>query len=302
MSKSNAAPTLSNSTHHIHTLSQSPISEGHFLSTGSIRLHYLRYAGAGPVLMLLHGLTANGYAFEGLMQAGLGAGYNVVAPDLRGRGLSDHPAFRYSIEEHTEDMLALIESLGVERVHICGHSFGGFLGAYLAAKHPEKVDKLVLLDAGIQMNSQIGEMLMPRLMMLEKVFPSWDDYLAYVKAAPFLAGFWDEALEAYYRADIKEVEDGVTPRPTLANIIEASKALGAQPWREILPQVQQPTLLLHAHEAYTLGEPLLWEHDARETVDLMPQARYAAVPGNHQTMLYGEGAKEIARQVQDFLG
>lgn len=272
-----------------------------FLSTGSIRLHYLRYPGAGAVLLLLHGLTANAYAFEGLIEAGLSTGYSVVAPDLRGRGLSDHPAFRYSMEEHAEDILALIESLGVERVHICGHSFGGFLGAYLAAKHPEKVDKLILLDAGVQMNSQIGEMLMPRLMMLEKVFPSWDNYLTYVKAAPFLAGYWDSAMEAYYRADVKEVDEGLTPRPALANIIEASKGLGAQPWREILPQVHQPTLMLHAHEAYTLGEPLLWEHDARETVALMPAARYVAVPGNHQTMLYGAGAQEIVRQVQAFL-
>ncbi len=271
-----------------------------FLSTGSIRLHYLRYPGAGPVLLLLHGLTANAHAFDGLMEAGLGTGFSVIAPDLRGRGLSDHPAFRYSMEKHAEDILALIASLGVERVHICGHSFGGFLGAYLAARHPEKVERLILLDAGVQMNSQAGEMLMPRLLMLDKVFPNWTEYETYVRAAPYLAGFWDNALEQYYRADIKEVENGVTPRPTLANIIEASKGLAAQPWRELLPRVHQPTLLLHAHEAYTLGEPLLWEHDARETVNLMPNARYAAIPGNHQTMLYGEGAMEITRAIQGF--
>jgi hypothetical protein len=73
-------------------------------------------------------------------------------------------------------------------------------------------------------------------------------------------------MEEYYRADVKEVEDGITPRPSLVNIIEASKGLGTQPWRDILPRVQQPTLLLHAPDPYTLGEPLLWEHDALETV------------------------------------
>lgn len=273
----------------------------HFLSTDDIRLHYLRYPGAGPVLLLLHGLTANARAFDGLLEAGLGANCSVVAPDLRGRGLTSHPAFRYSMEDHAADVLELIDSLGVESVHICGHSFGAFLGVYLAALHPEKVRSLVMLDAGVQMNSQAGEMLMPRLMMLEKVFPTWDDYIAYVKAAPYLEGNWDDAMESYYRADLKEVEGGVTPRPTLANIIECSKGLSEQPWRDLLPRVQQPALLLHAGEAYTMGEPLLWEHDARETVEMMPNARYAAVPGNHQTMLYGEGAKAVGREVGAFL-
>ena len=252
------------------------------------------------MLLLLHGLTANAHAFGGLVTAGLGAGFSVVSLDLRGRGLSDHPAFRYSMEEHAADVVALIESLGVECVHICGHSFGAFLGVYLAAEHPEKVEKLVMLDAGVQMNSKAGEMLMPRLMMLEQVFSGWDEYLANIKAAPYLT-VWDDAMEEYYRADVKEVEDGITPRPSLVNIIEASKGLGAQPWREILPRVQQPTLLLHANEPYTLGEPLLWEHDALETVAMMPDARYAVVPGNHQTMLYGEGAQAIVRKVQAFL-
>jgi pimeloyl-ACP methyl ester carboxylesterase len=141
----------------------------HFLSAGDIRLHYLRYPGAGPVLLLLHGLTANAQAFGGLMNAGLGTGYSIVSLDLRGRGLSDHPAFSYGMEEHAADVLALIESLGVERVHICGHSFGAFLGVYLAAEHPEKVEKLIMLDAGVQMNSKAGEMLLPRVMMLEQV-------------------------------------------------------------------------------------------------------------------------------------
>lgn len=249
---------------------------------------------------MLHGLTANAHAFSGLVTAGLTEGFNVISPDLRGRGLSDHPAFRYSMEEHADDILALLDSLQLESVYICGHSFGGFLGLYLAAHFPHRVRRLVLLDAAMQMNKRTGEMLMPRLMMLEQVFPDWDTYLTTVKAAPYLP-FWDDAMHDYYQADVKEVEEGVTPRPALANMIEASKGLGEQLWSELLPCVTQPVLLLHAHDEYTLGEPLLWEHDAKETVATLPDARYASISGNHQTMLYGSGAQEIVRQLHVFL-
>ncbi len=281
----------------------------HFLLTPSgLRLHYLRYPepsdsaheAAAPVLLLLHGLTANAHAFGGLLEAGLDAGFRVVSADLRGRGLSDAPAFRYSVEDHAEDILALISSLGVARVHVCGHSFGAFLALYLAAHHPETMGKIVLLDAGVQMNRDAGQMLMPRLSMLEMVFPDWETYLAYVKASPYLH-FWDDAMTEYYSADVKEVAGGLTPRPTLAHVLQASQGLAEVPWRTLLPGIPHPALLLHAPDAYTMDEPLLWEHDALETVALLPNARYAAVPGNHQTMLYGEGAAEIVRQMQAFL-
>lgn len=273
----------------------------HFLRTPQgLDLHHLRYAGAGPALLLLHGLTANAHAFSGLVTAGLTEGFNVISVDLRGRGLSDQPAHRYSMADHADDIVALLESLQLESVHICGHSFGGFLGLYLAAHFPQRVRRLVLLDAAMQMNRRTAEMLMPRLAMLDHVFPSWDGYLEAVKAAPFL-DFWDDAMLEYYRADVKEVEGGVTPRPTLANMLAASKGLSEQPWKTMLGGIAQPTLLVHAHDAYTMGEPLLWEHDARETVEALPNARYAAVSGNHQTMLYGSGAKETTALVRQFL-
>jgi len=250
-------------------------------------------------MLLIHGLTANAHAFDGLVEAGLGAGFSVVSVDLRGRGLSDHPFLRYSTEEHAADVRALMEHLAAGPVHIVGHSFGGFLGAYLAAHHPANVASLIMLDAGVQMNRGIGEMLMPRLQMLDRVYPSWDAYLAAVKASPYI-DHWEPAMESYYRADVKDVEDGVTPRPALANIMAASKGLGAVSWGPVLRRVEQPTLLVHAAGAYAAGEPLLWEHDAQETVALLPDGRYAAVCGNHQTMLYGAAAAEVVRAAQQF--
>jgi hypothetical protein len=74
-----------------------------------------------------------------------------------------------------------------------------------------------------------------------------------------------------------------------------------EPWEDILASVEQPAILINAPGIYTLNAPLLPEENAMETVNLMKNCIYAKVPGNHQTMLYGEGAKEIVQIIHYFL-
>ena len=57
----------------------------HFIQTNGIRLHYLQ-RGHGPTIILMHGLTANAHAFDGVIAADLSASFNVISVDLRGRG------------------------------------------------------------------------------------------------------------------------------------------------------------------------------------------------------------------------
>src|SRR5436190_12446655 len=104
---------------------ETPVSN--FIKTNGIKLHYLDYRGTGPVLVLLHGLTANAFAFEGLMAAGLGQHFRVITVDLRGRGLSDKPLWGYSIHLHAKDIIGLLDHLQLKSVFIGGHSFGGLL-------------------------------------------------------------------------------------------------------------------------------------------------------------------------------
>ena len=97
--------------------------------------------------MLAPGLTANAHSFDGLMRAGLGDVARVIALDLRGRGESDAPPSGYAMEDHARDVLGLLDALGLERVVMGGHSFGGLLTYWLAANHPERVERCVVLDA-----------------------------------------------------------------------------------------------------------------------------------------------------------
>lgn len=278
-----------------------PQEQSHYININGFNLHYIQYPGKGPTIILMHGLTANAHAFDGLVARGLADHFNVISVDLRGRGLSDYPAFAYSIEEHADDILGLLDHLGIPQATLIGHSFGGLLSMYLAAKYPKRVERLVILDAAAEMNRNAGEMLQPTLSRLDKIYASWDSYINEMRSAPYTA-FWEEAMDRYYRADVKETIHGsVTPRPVLANILQVAYHVGNTPWKEYVEQIAQPAILINALDAYTMDEPLLPDEKAKETVELMQNCTYKPVDGNHHTMLYGIGAGQIIGYLLEFL-
>ncbi|WP_276501395.1 alpha/beta fold hydrolase [Terrimonas pollutisoli] len=273
-----------------------------YTCTNGIKLHYIEFEGEKPVMILLHGLTANAHAFDGLIAAGLSPAFHVLSVDLRGRGESDAPPAGYTMKEHAADIIGLLDQLKMEKAIFVGHSFGGFLALYLAHFFPDKVDKLILMDAAANMHPNTKEMLGPALSRLGQSFPSFDAYLQKVKAAPYLTE-WDEQMRSYYRADVKDNADGtVTVIPQPAHMMEAvMKGSLGEPWLNYLSTVEQQALLINAPGIYTMNAALLPEENAMETVELMKNCIYAKVPGNHQTMLYGEGAKEIVQVIRHFL-
>jgi pimeloyl-ACP methyl ester carboxylesterase len=274
----------------------------HIIKTNNIDLHYVEHNPNGkPTLTLLHGLTANAHAFDGLVAHGLTKHFRFITPDLRGRGLSSKPAFRYTLEDHARDILGLLDELKIEKALLGGHSYGGLLSVYIAANYPDRVEKLVILDAAAEMNPNAPAMLGPSLSRLDKTFPSYATYLEEMKAAPQNT-FWDKNMESYYKADAHVRENGtVNPYPNLANIVEVATGVAQQPWVETFAQVSQPALLINALDNYTLGEPLLPDFKAKETAELMVNCEYVAVDGNHQTMLYGDNAAHIVKAIDKFL-
>ena len=104
-------------------------------------------AGAdGPHLVLLHGLAGSGGWWRRNLLALSGA-FRVTVIDLPGFGSSDRNA-RLILDELPAQLAVLLGELGIERAHVMGHSMGGLVAAGLAADHPERVDRLVLVDAG----------------------------------------------------------------------------------------------------------------------------------------------------------
>ena len=277
-----------------------------FIQTNGIQLHLLDSAidrdNSLESILFIHGLTANAYAFDAVIQSGLSEKYRIISVDLRGRGLSDQPITGYTMHDHAKDIVGMLAELDISSIHIVGHSFGGFLGLYLAIYHPEVVNKLVLLDAAVNMHPNTKEMLGPALGRLGKTFDSFNDHINKVKHAPYLS-FWDEAMLSYYKADVFLNANGtVTPRSKPEHMMEAVlKGSLGMPWGEIIGLCKHESILINAPGIYNLGAALLPEELAKETVSLLPNAQYHQVSGNHQTMLYGEGAKQIAALIQSFI-
>src|SRR5829696_5140248 len=110
-----------------------------YVTTNGIKLHYLDFESDGPALILMHGLTANAHAFDGLIAEGLRASFHVLSIDLRGRGESDQPSTGYTMEHHAKDIIGLLDALQIDSAIIGGHSFGALLTLYLAANYSDRV-------------------------------------------------------------------------------------------------------------------------------------------------------------------
>ena len=273
-----------------------------FVVARGLRMRYLEWPGAEPPIVLLHGLSANANEFAALGTA-LSPRFRVIAPDLRGRGGTDKPATGYTMADHAADVIALLDTLGMNRVVLGGHSFGGFLAIYLAVHHPDRVARLVVIDAAIEINPNVREMLGPSLGRLRRTFPSAETYLDEVKRAPYMDGTWDWAMESYFRAELAMSEDGTVRSATSADAVAESmtQVLG-EPWADLVARVRQPTLLVNAPADY--GPPgtgaIVPEANARATARMFRDGRYVAVSGNHLTMVFGAHARGLAVEISAF--
>lgn len=133
------------------TLTSKPLSEylpsgisSHFVEVNSIRLHYIEM-GRGPLVILLHGWPETSYSWRSTMQV-LSGQYRVVAPDLRGLGLSERTPSGYDKKTLAIDIKDLIVVLGETHADVVGHDMGGKAAYVMAHLYPSYVSKLVLVD------------------------------------------------------------------------------------------------------------------------------------------------------------
>lgn len=101
--------------------------------------------GSGRPLLLLHGWPEFWLTWKPVM-ARLADRYSLIAPDLRGFGDSDKPHGPYGPDQHTDDMLALLDALGIDKAGVVGHDVGGAVMQPLARKAPERIAGLMLFD------------------------------------------------------------------------------------------------------------------------------------------------------------
>jgi 3-oxoadipate enol-lactonase len=106
--------------------------------------------GSGPAVVLSNSLGSD-YRMWDAQIAELKKHFTVVRYDTRGHGASPVPDGPYTIDDLTDDVVALLDRLGIERAHIVGLSMGGMTAMRLAARNPERVARMVLLCTGAQL-------------------------------------------------------------------------------------------------------------------------------------------------------
>lgn len=124
--------------------------ESRQVETGAARLHVVLGGPAqGRPVVLLHGFPELWYSWHGVMGVLATHGYRVIAPDLRGYNRSEKPPGRdaYSGARYEEDVLGLLDALGLERVLLAGHDVGGGVAWRLVFTHPERVERAFILSA-----------------------------------------------------------------------------------------------------------------------------------------------------------
>jgi len=129
-------------------VSELPQVEGvthHWVRVRGVELHYAEAGSGDEAVLCLHGWPQHWYEWRDLMPA-LADRYRVIAPDLRGFGWSEAPAGGYEKENLADDALALLDELGLERVKLVGHDWGGWIGFLLCLREPQRFERYLALN------------------------------------------------------------------------------------------------------------------------------------------------------------
>ncbi len=193
-------------------------------------------SGTEPVLAV-HGISSQRRLWNWLRAAA--PGLSLIAPDLRGRGDSVTVQGPSSISRHAADLVAVLDRLGLDSVHVCGMSMGGFVAVELAAAYPGRVRSLILVDGGFPMGDPPGltrealpAVFRDRLARLDRQWPSVRDYAEFFVAqtAPLLDPS-DSLLLDYLDHDLDGQRVRLSSEALIADA--ADIFFGAAKWRQL---------------------------------------------------------------------
>jgi esterase len=153
-----------------------------FMVINDLNLHYLCWGNeSNRKVLLLHGFAGCAASWNPLASAL--AGYrHVLALDQRGHGDSQWADLEgYAIEDFVSDVSGFIEALGIQEVTLIGHSMGGNVALAYTASHPEKVDRLVIVDIGPEVSKAGARRLREQILTKEDVYASLEEVVNYLR-------------------------------------------------------------------------------------------------------------------------
>ena len=187
----------------------------------------------GPTLMLSNSLGCTLQMWEPQMKA-LTQLFRVVRYDRRGHGKSGVPPGPYSMERFGRDVLAILDDLNIEKVHWCGLSMGGMVGQWLGANAADRMGKIILSNTACY-------------------YPDPANWLNRIKTVNEhgMAAIADPVIASWLTADFREREPQITANmkamllaTPVPGYIACCEALSTLDQRELLPEIQSPTLVI----------------------------------------------------------
>lgn len=174
-----------------------------------------------PAVFAIHGVTANHTSWA-IIAEELEGRACLVAPDLRGRGRSGGLPGPHGMGSHASDLIAVADHLGLDEFPLAGHSMGAYVAASTAARHPDRVSSVLLIDGGIPLpvppgltvDQLLQAIIGPAMARLSMTFESPAAYREYWRVHPALAEDWGPAIEAYVDYDL--VKDGDVYRSSVS--------------------------------------------------------------------------------------
>ena len=261
------------------------------------------HAAPERTVVCIHGLTSNHTVWESMADA-LAPRLRLIGYDLRGRGDSDKPPTGYSLAIHGDDLLGLLDHYGLRRATIMGHSLGAHIAVRFAAKHPDRVARLVLFDGGLDVRAEVLDSLAPAIARLGVEFPSLEGFLERLRGLPMFAGRWNDYLTRHFTYDVHRTPGGGVTSKVARHAIEEEVAnLRLMRLWVYHHQVTAPTLLLRAPEGLlTADDCLMTQEEAEAMAHAIPDCRLVVVPGtNHYTVLLS-AHDLVRREVSAFVG
>jgi pimeloyl-ACP methyl ester carboxylesterase len=277
------------------------------IATNGIHLHVVE-AGAegGPLVILLHGFPEFWYGWQRQIAPLAAAGFNVLVPDQRGYNLSDKPReiSAYNLDTLAADIVGLIDEAGAAKAYIVGHDWGGAVAWWLGIKHPERIEKLVLLNiphpavmrravfkdpAQRKKSSYIFFFQLPWLP--ERAFRKND----FARGVASLQG--SSRPGTFSDADLDLYREAWSQPGAVRGMLSYYRAsLRAQPEPPASPRVRVPTLLLWGKQDRFLGSEM-----AAPSIDLCDDGRLVFVDEASHWIQHEE-PERVTREILGFFG
>lgn len=225
---------------------------------------------AGPPVLLIHGLGGDA-GFWSAEQAALAARHRVLAVDLRGSGLTPGTHSPFSADALAQDLLAMLDHAGIDRVHVVGFSMGGVVAQALVSAAPTRVHSLVLAATFATPNTQ-SRLFLQAVGAVYRAGATPKQIFDLVLPWLFSVGFLSDPRAAPWLDYPDDAPDEQTAEDW-QRLLDAMIGFDGRPR---LPHIHVPTLVIGGDE-----DRLATPEDAQVLLDGIPSARLSMLRGGH---------------------